>query len=224
MTLRLGIELDTATPAMRQALAGLQDKQGLLMAMGRGVVNHTSRHVRAWGGAHPNKLGGRRTNYWSRIARRITPEDCLEPVGTEAVAMVLGDGMPGIMRAFGPVTIVAGTKTPGVKFLTLPARSESYGMRAREFKNLMPFWGRGGPKGLAEAVAVERKRDSKKGAKGTPRYVPGLVMYWFRHSVTQPQDRTLLPSEADWSETANQAAGRWVRQQLRTGPQGGASV
>jgi hypothetical protein len=43
------------------------------------------------------------------------------------------------------------------------------------------------------------------------RYHPGLVMYWFVKSVTQPQDRSLLPSNEEWSESANTAGEEYAK-------------
>ena len=126
--------------------------------------------------------------------------------------------MPGLMRAFGPITIVPGTKTPGAKYLALPARSEAYGMRPREFGDkLMMFWGKAGPAGLALKVATTRTKTTKKGAKGSTYYRPGLVEYWFSETVTQPQDRTLLPSEEEWSESTHAGAEDWIDLQLKKG-------
>lgn len=215
MTLRLSIEKDTATPAMQRALAMLADKGPLVGAMGRRLIRDTSNHVRAWGASHPNKLGGRRTNYWSGIAAKINPAETLEVNGHTATVTLGGPDMPGLMRAFGEITITPGTKTPGVKYLALPARSETYGHRPGEF-DLMLFWkGKGQVGGLAQKIAVTRTRNSKRGAKGTEYFRPGLVYYWFAESVTQPQDRSLLPSEAEWSDSVNSAATDWVTAQLK---------
>jgi hypothetical protein len=209
MDLRISIAVDTATPQMASLMESFSGREELHGAMGHRVVRDTSRHVGLWGLSHPNKLGGRRTNYWAGIAGRITPET-LDVSEANATMTLGGDDMPGITRAFGEVTITAGTKTPGVKYLALPARSESYGMKPREMPGLVLFWGKGGPGGLAEGVPQTRTRDTKKGAKGSTYLVPGLVMFWFTDSVTQPQDRSLLPSDEDWTESATEGAKEFV--------------
>ncbi len=208
---------DTATPALAQALNMLQDKGPLLGAMAHRLVRDTSAHVRAWGASHPNKLGGRRTNYWSGIAAKINPQDCVHLEGQAATVTLGGPEMPGLMRAFGDVTIVPGTKTPGVKYIPIPARAEAYGTRPGEFGNtLMLFWtGQGRIGGLAMATPLTRTKNTAKGAKGTAYFKPGAVMYWFTKSVTQSQDRSLLPSEAQWSESVNAAAKDWLELELK---------
>lgn len=216
MTVSVTVERDTASPALA-ALAGLvENSTAIVGAMGHRLVRDTSAHVAQWGLSHPNKLGGKRTNYWAGIAAKINPADTMEVSGHRAVITLGGNAMPGLMRAFGPVTIVPGTKTPGVKYIPLPARSESYGMRPREFgAALMVFWkGPGQPGGLAQAVATTRQKSTKKGAKGSTYFRPGLVFYWFTKSVTQPQDRSLLPSEEEWSASANAGGHDYAVQQL----------
>ena len=117
------------------------------------------------------------------------------------------------MRAMGDITITPGTKTPDVKFIPIPARAESYGMRPGEFgSGLMLFFTKGLPGGLAEKIAVERKRNTKKGAKGSVYYRPGLVYYWFKDQVNQPQDRTLLPSDEEWQASANAGGNEYAVQ------------
>jgi len=215
MNVRLSITVDTATPEIVYAWDQLEDKTPMMKAAGHRLVRDTSAHVRAWGRSHPNKLGGKRTNYWSTIAEKINPADCLQVTGSQAVMTLDGNIMPGITRAFEDVTITPGTKTPGVKNLALPARSESYGMRPGEMSGLVLFWGKAGPAGLAQGVPVTRAKSTKKGAKGTTYMVPGLVMYWFSKKVTQPTDRSLLPSNQEWTDSASDGASEWLDIQFK---------
>ena len=57
---------------------------------------------------------------------------------------------------------------------------------------------------------MTRQRDTTKGPAGSTYLVPGRAMYWFVQRVTQPQDRTLLPDEAQWSAAATAAAKNFV--------------
>lgn len=216
MNVSIAIVSDTATPAAAKALAMLGDKTPLLAAAGHRVVRDTSRHVSQWGLNHPNKLGGKRTNYWAAIAAKINPADCLQVDGSAATITLGGPTMPGLMRALGPVTILPGTKTPGVKFLAIPAGSEAYGMRPGEFAEplMVVFAGRG-PVGLATRQAKTRTRDTKKGKKGSTYYVPLLIEYWLTKRADQPQDRSLLPSEEEWSRSANAGAQGWLNAELK---------
>lgn len=92
------------------------------------------------------------------------------------------------------------------KLLTIPARQEAYGKRAREFDNLtVAVWRNssgGFTKALVEAEATTLKRSRRKGKtqfKDSGR-VGGLVVYWLVESVTQDPDPTVLPSESELSE------------------------
>lgn len=213
--MNISIVTDTATPALEQTLGMLKNQGPLYRAMGRRLIRDTSAHVRQWGLAHPNKLGGRRTNYWAGIAAKINPHDCLDVSNDSAAVTLGGPEMPGLMRAFGDITIVPGTKTAGVKYIPIPARAEAYGIRPREISGLVLFWkGKGKVGGLAEGIAATRTKSTKKGAKGSQYFRPGLVMYWFADHVTIPQDRSILPSEQEWSDSANAGASEWVDNQL----------
>ena len=218
MNLAVKIEVDTATPALRQMLdmLGEEGRGEIVGAMGRRVVRDTSRHVSQWGLSHPNKLGGRRTNYWSGIAAKINPADTLQVDGSTATMTLGGPEMPGITRAFGEVTIVPGTKTPGAKYIPVPANASAYGLRPREIAGLVLFWkGKGQVGGLAQGVAVTRTKNTRKGPKGSKYFRPGLIMFWFADRVTQPQDRSILPSDQQWSDSANAGAAEWVNLQLK---------
>lgn len=216
MNIRILIECDTATPILAQVAQMVENNSGMFAAAGHRLVRDTSQHVRQWGLSHANKLGGKRTNYWGHIAEKINPAETLAVAADSATVTLGGDDMPGLMRAFGDVTILPGTKTAGAKYIPLAARSEVYGLRPREVPGLVLFWkGKGQVGGLAEGVSQTRTKNTKRGAKGSTYLVPGLVMYWFAESVTQPQDRTLLPSDEDWSESVNTGAKEYVGIQLK---------
>lgn len=89
-------------------------------------------------------------------------------------------------------------------YLTIPARTESYGKRAREFgQTLQVLFGRNGPYALAAKADYEREAKSgknkgrliraKKGDAAT--HGEGGVFFWLARSATQYPDRTVLPPE-----------------------------
>ncbi len=45
----------------------------------------------------------------------------------------------------------------------------------------------------------------------------GAVMFWFVDKVEQPQDRSLLPSDAEWQNAASQGAADFVDKLIREG-------
>lgn len=207
MKINLRFGLDTATPLLAAERAVLQDTESLHRWIGHRVVNVTADHLREWEFSHPNKLGGKRTGYWSTIAAMVTPETTLTVTAQSATMTLDGEAMPGVTRAFGPVTIRPGTRTPGVKNLAIPAAAESHGLRPREMDGLVPLWTRQGIRGLKTAP------EKKSGGKKTN---DGIVMFWFKKSVTQPQDRSLLPDEAKWAGAAQSAAVEWVKKQIES--------
>lgn len=105
-------------------------------------------------------------------------------------------------------------------YLTIPARGESYGKRAREFgQSLVVLFGRNGPYALAAKTDFQRAKKSgknagqlqraKKGESAT--HGQGGVYYWLVRSVTQVGDPDVLPPEAGPSSIS---AG--ISEQLRT--------
>jgi len=222
MEYRISIAFDSATPLLEAELAICQNSTGLHRAMGLAVVEDTSEHVSEWGLSHPNKLGGRRTNHFAAVAAAINPDEALQVSEESAVMTLGGESQAGLTRAFGEVTITAGTRTAGVKFLAIPARTEAYGLRPRECPVPLAFavLPRGGPC----LVEVDRQKITVVSAPGKKAYIRkgkesgGGVWYWLRPSVTQPQDRSLLPSEEAWTESATSGARNFItieRERLR---------
>jgi len=84
---------------------------------------------------------------------------------------------PGIGRAFHPITI-----GPGPKKLTIPMNAIAYGHRIAEFGKDVQIVHRG------EAVRQD------------------IAAFILVRSVTQPQDRSLLPSNQEWKDAAIDAA------------------
>lgn len=80
---------------------------------------------------------------------------------------------------------------PG-SLLTLPARAEAYGHRAREFDNLKLIVFRS----LDLAALVDKNDEEHE----------GLVYYWLVSHVHQEPDPTVLPTDEEMTEAATQAA------------------
>ena len=109
------------------------------------------------------------------------------------------------------------------KFLTIPARSETYGKRAREFgETLMVLFGRNGPYALAAKADYERAKKSgtnkgqlqhaKKGETAT--HGQGGVYFFLVRSVTQPPDPTVLPADEKFYFGIDRALGTWLNDVL----------
>jgi hypothetical protein len=131
-----------------------------------------------------DRLGARRTGYLERAGQGVVGS------GTDEAAVVEITGEVDIFsRVDGPVVVRARDK-----LLTIPATAAAYGRSAREIGGLsfLLFRKKGG--GFTKALG-------KVSGKG--KNVSRQVFYWLKESVTLPQDRGLLPSDAQY-----EAAGR----------------
>lgn len=112
---------------------------------------------------------------------------------------------PGIRRAFGDITITPGA---GKKYLTIPATAEAYNRRAGTFNDLRLAFFENGLLALVKAEQSslsDRKRsgfETDKAQAGLGWKKRGTVYYWLRKSVSQKQDRTLLPPDDDYTAAA----------------------
>ena len=104
-------------------------------------------------------------------------------------------------------------------YLTIPARSESYGKRAREFgETLMVLFGRNGPYALAAKADHMRTlrrgpragqlvpvRGEEKGTAGA-----GGVYFFLVSESTQPPDPTVLPDNEKLFKGIEASLGTWL--------------
>ncbi|MBI5770832.1 MAG: hypothetical protein HZA93_23850 [Verrucomicrobia bacterium] len=183
---------DRATPILVAIEESIRPDR-LKPVVGRAAVNVVRRHFFALDRERPNALAGGRTHYYAGAARG-THFDVL-PDG-----VMISVNQVGILQR-----ILGGTIVPKqAKFLTIPARSEAYGKRASEFRDLIilrrgdhQF---GEPYALARAVStiVHRSgaadslllggsRSSSGGLQG------GEILFWLKRSVTQAPDPTVAP-------------------------------
>jgi hypothetical protein len=184
MSLRIEITLeDNATPEIREMLRRIRPGGGLGMAMGRGLGGVLKAHFRARNVDSPNRLGGKRTNFWSRVAQGVQ-----QPV-VDAGGVSVTVSHPAILQKFRGGTITA---KPG-KALAIPVHPAAHGKSPRVFDNLSLLIV--GPKKTALLARKER---------GKGRFT---TFYVLKKQVTQAADPRTLPGEAAMLEGAA-AAGR----------------
>lgn len=123
----------------------------------------------------PNRLGGKRTNFFSQAAKSTS---ATATGGTVAVNIA----HVGIRQRFEGGTI---RPTNGRKFLTIPARSEAYGTRASEHNFLRVAYNSRGPFALVEADRSSLASRTEQG---------GGVWFWLVKEVVQKKDPTVLPN------------------------------
>jgi len=166
----LRLSKDEVTPHLRKLLKEAESNGPLARVLGRAGANSLRKHFRARNAANPNKLGGKRTNFWSRVAESVhspvyLPGKIVIPIAHPAIAQ----------KVFG------GTITPKkAKNLAIPIDAKAHGNSPRVFPLLHFAMTRSGVKllGLKE--------------NGGMRW-----LYVLKSSVTQERDPLALPKDAD---------------------------
>ena len=170
-----------------------QGRINLHAAMGTEVQIATAAHV---GGLHRSpdsllsKLGAPATNFYQHAAERIESPAAL---ASDSNAATLTLNYPGVGRAFRPITVVP----VDAKALAIPVDRLAVGRSPRD------CWAELGlfiPKGK-DYIAMRVGNEIK-------------VLWLLRRSVTQRQDRALLPSVAQWESAASLGAKTYLRTAL----------
>lgn len=178
MSIAISIQAsDGISPVTRRVLRAIEPAR-LNPVIGRSANNTIREHLFGLNQTRPNQLGGRRTNFYTGAARATQ----FKVVSDSEI--VVSINQVGIAQRYYGGTI----KPKSAKYLTIPARAEAHGKRAREFPDLEVLR-RGDGKG--EPFALARKVNGKGGAKGG-----GEILFWLKKSITQRADPTVLPSNA----------------------------
>lgn len=190
------IALEIHSNEIADILTAVETLQGgitgdeILQVIGRAGFTVIKEHFEQLAGdeAHHQSaasLGAAPTGFYERAADNVQQPE-VEPEGVS----VSIDQQGLAQRLFGG-DIAA---KPG-HWLTIPARAESYGKRAKEFDNLKFILF---PSGLAALVDKDEKAHE------------GTVYYWLVRSVTQPPDPSVIPSEDEIFEPAVANARRYI--------------
>jgi hypothetical protein len=144
----------------------------------------TSRHATA------ERLGAAPSGHLAQAARAVEAS----PVSAEGATATLTINHPGLARAFHDIRIVP----VNAKALTIPVDAIAYNRSPRQFGNQLFVWK---SKTTGNAFLAQRQED--KSAKP-------LLLYLLVRSVTQKQDRSLLPSQEEWEKAAARSALDWL--------------
>lgn len=182
---------DTAMPRIRQlaAACGGNRVAELHAEIGHEVQRLTYDHLRAYASSHhatAARLGATPSNHLAQAAEKVASPAALK---ADADGAVLTINHPGIIRALRDVTILPRE----AKSLAIPVHRLAYNRRPRQIWDALKLFI---PKGKNVICFSE-------GGKITALYV--LV-----RSVTQKQDRSMLPSDADWRKAARVAALKFI--------------
>jgi hypothetical protein len=199
-------------PYVVKAISRALEPKSLNPPIGRAVVNVFKRHLFGLDRSRANVLGGERTHFYADAAR-----------GTHFD--VLPDGVLVSVSQVGfRQRVLGGTITPKkAKFLTIPARAESYGKRASEFNDLEIVFGRGG-----QPVALARRRQTSLRVTGAAtaavlgvsrvargEETGGEILFWLRKSVTQRPDPSAAPQPIDIYAAAFIAADQHIENAVK---------
>lgn len=185
---------DTATPEITR-LQELLASPALRAVIGRSGRNHVRDHLFKLDAARHRPYV--RLHFYARAARatnyRVLPDGAAVSINHLGIAQ----------RYFG-----GEIRPRNSKYLTIPARSEAEGRRAREFNNLKPVFGRNGIYALAERSAT-RLRKTGKGYKSAGE-TGGGIMFWLVKSVTQHEDPSVLPKMSKLVEAVVADAEKYI--------------
>jgi hypothetical protein len=191
----LTIKNDTLTPALAVLRASARNPRGIMAAASRAIANLFKRHLRLLQRTRPNKLGGKRTNFWNQLASSVNV-----PVLTATTALIsISDPRAAHKHTGGTIT------AKRAKMLTIPVAPEAHGRRASvleaELGIKLFLLGRDG----AAPVLAAQTGDGLK------------VYYALKASVDQPPDppEGILPPEADITAAGLTAAQAALTRQLK---------
>jgi hypothetical protein len=197
-------------------LSELKNPSALNTIIGRKVSRAVITHFQTYSASHPNKLGGRRTNYVASMGDATT----YTADSNGAKISVSQEGAR--------LRIEGGTITPKKrKYLTIPAIAEAYGKRASEFNNITFLYRREGGSVRPWAIAEEKSsptygtRAAGFGASGPVRSRVavgtrygrnhGRVLFFLVRSANIPANRNLLLSDDQIMQAALDATRSYIR-------------
>lgn len=184
ITVRTSPQIDKFKPINMAAVA----KVG-----GRAGANKLREYFFSLDKSRANQLGGARTHFYSQVARSVQ-----QPQLSDDGAKISINHIGAAQRYFGGVI-----EAKNSKYLTIPARKEAYGKRAREFNDLEVLWGKRGPIALVQRQQTQITK-GQRGKKDTHQKVGSLVLFWLVRRVVQKADPTVLPPEDELEDAVAQ--------------------
>ena len=177
-------------------MSGLDESERTLQAIRSALANRAPLHAEMAGNSleftrqylrglnrHNTaaRLGASPTGHYEKSAMALQAE------ADDQAAILRIPRNTGLGRAFGEITI---RPRPGRTFLTIPATAETYGRQAGEW-----------PEDTFDFAVIMTHRGPTpvlKWAEAGGSHAKGDVAFWLRRSVTQKQDRTLLPPDEEY--------------------------
>lgn len=184
--IRIGIRIDdTATPFLAKVNGAITgDRKDFFRYVSTSVAEASREHVRALVPSRhttARMLGAQSTRHLSRAAASI------EGQFSSSGATLVFPRTTGLSRAFRDFRLRP--VKPGIKYLTLPAQARTYGKRAGEFSDL-------------EFDVVSATINGRTAMRRALVFPDGSVAFFLVTKAFIPQDRTLLPSDAEFTTAA----------------------
>ena len=196
---------DGKTREMLDTLSRQGVPAGMNNAAAKAAGDVVREHLMRLDGERANQLGGKRSHFYWEAAKSVTHSPTVD--GAEVVIDKLG-----LRQRWLGGTITA----KNAKYLTIPARAESYNVPARQFPQKLRFVSfRSGAKALViddrqevftESVDDAGNVSAKRGFKRNKRKkTGGIVEYWLVPSVYQKPDPSVIPGPDKLTEAATEA-------------------
>lgn len=188
MSIGLGLDLrDNLSPVVARLRGGIgNDRLGPVI--GRAAVNAYRKHFFGLNAARPNRLGGKRTNYYAQAGRgtqyQVVPDGVLVSIN-----------QIGIRSQYYGGTI----RAKKAKFLTIPVHPAAHGKTAREFDLEVVFGPGGRPIALATKGTLRREITQTATGRIRSRNVGrrGEIYFLLKQSITKQPDPSVLMTPAD---------------------------
>ncbi len=194
----ISVTIDMPTSTATIPLAEGNPSPEISQAVGASVFALTRKHVRQIGlnrHATANRLGAQPTKFFSEAAKTCK-------WGSDATAAYIYLYSPGFANTFGDVTI---RPTGGRRYLTIPIHALAYGKTvyelARRVKIFRPYK-KGSSTERADYLAGKQRKDGK-----------AIPLFALVRQVTQLQDRSKLPSDADYNTAAERGITNYLKAQ-----------
>lgn len=184
---------DKARAALSRLVAGLKDRTGLHAEIAGETEILTQDYLRALNRHRTaNRLGASPTYHYEQASRLV------EGHSDEEQAVIRIPRRTGLGRAFRDMTITP--RRQDITYLTIPDHARTYGKRVGDFQ-----------RDTFDFRIVGGRHPALVWADGPSQ---GQVAFWLKRRVFIPQDRTLLPSDDDYTAASVGAARRYVRRLL----------
>jgi hypothetical protein len=185
LAIQIQVETTGAKKWLLNMLAGMVNPEPLLLLVGRSLTNSTKAHYRILHDQNPNKMGGKRQNFWLGVADSVNQP----AVSGTSVTVNISHPIIAHKAGLGPAKGVITPKRK--KWLAIPATKATYGLSPLSYES-----GTGATRELRFvqfspelAGLMESLRTGPKGGK------VWSVAFWLRKSVTQKPFPKALPSQ-----------------------------